>query len=80
MALSKSYEKEDQEWTPTTGKVIKTEPGYGPMIKAESDCGGWYQFSLQEPKVELPIGTRISFDMGHPGQGRGVAINVKEIK
>lgn len=77
--MSKSYTKDGTKWTPTTGKVFKSEPGYGPIIKAMGDDGGIYIFSQKDPKVELPVGTRISFDYGHPGEHRGVAINVKAI-
>jgi hypothetical protein len=80
MKSKKPYTKNGTKWTPMTGTVVEVEPGWGPRIQAQSDDGGRYIFSNFEKPIELKIGTRISFDGGHPGEHRGVAINVQEIK
>lgn len=80
MAKKKAYTKNGTRWTPMTGVVVEVEPGWGPPLQAESDSGGRYIFSNFEPPITLSVGTRISFDGGHPGEHRGVAINVQEIK
>jgi hypothetical protein len=79
MSPAKStYTKNGTQWTRLTGLVVSSS--YGPKYQAQSDEGGRYIFSNLEPPVNFPVGTKISFDGGHPGDHRGVAINVKKLK
>lgn len=67
------------EWQKMTGKIVKVS--YYARNGVVSDRG-LYLISLKEPKEidSIAVDTIVSFDGGHPGQGRGVAKNLKEIK
>lgn len=81
MESSDTYEKDGTIWTKTVGTIIKNG-GPRRICQPDGEHAGWYYISNFEPKEvdQIPIGTKVSFDCGHPGDRRGVAINVVELK
>jgi hypothetical protein len=68
------------DWEKMTGKIVKIS--YYRRNAVESADGGLYLISLQEPKSadSIPVGSQVSFEGGHPSQGRGVAKSIQELK
>ena len=72
MIKSKSSDNKTK-WTKMEGIIING--GQNRAVETLDKCGSYYISNFEDVSA-LPLGTKVSFLGGHPGDHRGVAKNV----
>lgn len=70
-----SKEIRPTDWKETVGVVVDV----GPNRAVECDLGLYYIGSYEKNASGIKTGAKVKCRVGHPGQHRGIAINLEEI-